>query len=188
MPLFRTLRVLFVLGASLIAAGCQQEPGRVYKASANVIHGMLKEADLPPFVFGTNTPEWEVDSRDKSKVAWVVKKRGKEMVRLVANLTPVNDTNTRVSVEVIGATDGAAGSVAEKLAQNPKIADMYIAALEERVSSTLEGRQFELSRIRMAMAAAAMTQASNVHQSVMKHIAADHKRRSDNVAKAYANE
>jgi hypothetical protein len=183
-----TLHILLVMSLSAFVAGCLQESGRVYKEPMAEAHRMLRAAGLPPIVFGTDMPDSVVDASDPSKVVWIVKKNGKEMLRMVAELTPVSAESTRVRVSAVGATEGPFGNVADKLVKNPTVANLYVAGMEERVAATLEDRDFQITRIYPAITAAGVANIGTIHQAGQRAIAAGRKRDSDNIAKAYANE
>ncbi len=184
----RALHMLFVVGLCTLAAGCWQDSGRVYQASMAETHRLLRAASLPPVVFGTDTPDFSVDARDPAKVVWIVKKKNNEMLRMVAELTPVDANTTRVRVLAVGATEGPFGNVADKLVKNPTVANLYVVGMEEQVAATLEGRGFQITRIYPAITAAGVANLGTLHQVGQRAIAAGRKRDSDNIAKAYANE
>jgi hypothetical protein len=179
---------ILVVGLTLMVSGCLQESGRVYNAPMAEVHRKLRVAELPPVVFGTDMPDSLVDAGDPGKVVWIVKKNGKEMLRMVAELTVVSTESTRVRVSAVGATEGPFGNVADKLVKNPTVANLYVAGMEERVAATLEDRDFQVTRIYPAITAAGVANIGTIHQAGQRAIAAGRKRNSDNIAKAYANE
>ena len=130
--------------------------GRVYDVPIAEAHRALEKSGLPPMVLGMGPRDFEVEGRDPSKVVWIVKRNGGEMLRFVAELSAVRETSTRVRADVAGPTAGPFGNVAKRLADHRTIANVYIAALEEQVAATLEHRAFRVEALYPAMVTAAV--------------------------------
>lgn len=184
----RTLSMLLVMATSAFVSGCLWDTGRVYEKPIGDIHVLLKDADLPPFVFGSDNPEFDLDASETSKVVWIVKNQDREMLRMVADLAPVDATSTRVRVTAVGATEGPFGNVADRLAKNPTLTQMYVVAMEEKVAAVLEARPFDMSKVYGAIGAAGAANVHNIHKSALRAIEADSKRTRSNIDKAYADE
>jgi hypothetical protein len=146
----------------------------------------LKKAELPP-VFGSQPLDAQVRDVGNSQVVWIVRRNGEELFSYFAELKAEGDGATRVKVRLEGA-QGRTENYAKKLAEKPKIRDMYIIAMEERVAATLERRPFEMARIYPAMSAAAVSNMGNLQSSVDQAAEASNREARQNIEKAYRNE
>ena len=50
-----------------------------------------------------------------TRIVWILRGRGAEMMRYVAELSPDGDRSTRVSLNLVGATEGPFGNVEARL-------------------------------------------------------------------------
>jgi len=159
----RLLSLMLVLSCAVAVGGSRGAwerlwaSGRVYDMPIAEAHRALEKSGLPPMVLDMGPRDFEVEDRDPSKVVWIVKRHGSELLRFVAELSAVSETSTRVSADVAGPTDGPFGNVAQRLADHRTIAHLYIAALEEQLAATLEHRAFRIEALYPAMVAAAVT-------------------------------
>lgn len=182
-----TLRTFTSLAAVVVLTACTQQGGATYQAPIAEARKTLMATGLPPQVFGSEEPAWEV--RDGgSEVDWIIKQNGGEILRYIAHLEEKGPAATQVKVELKGAESGPAGNVAQRLAQQPKIRDMYLVAINERITSALEHRDFDLTKVYPAMMAATMANMGNLRASADAAAAASEKSDRDNIAKAYADE
>lgn len=179
-------RTLAALALAVMLTACGDQGAR-YKLPIAEAHQILVATGLPPQVFGSEEPEYQVLDGG-SDVIWVVKRDGGELFRYVAHLADDGGGATRVKVELIGAKSGPGGDVAKRLADNPKIRDMYVVAVTERVASALEKRPFELGRVYPAMTAATMANMGKIQASADDAAAASEKEARDNIEKAYRDE
>ncbi|MBR0874512.1 hypothetical protein JQ633_29435 [Bradyrhizobium tropiciagri] len=167
----------------------------IYPGEGNVVYPVpigqarqdLARTELPPQVFGSQPLDTTVRTSD-TEVVWIVRRKSEELFRYTAQLTSEEKgTATRVQLKLEGAK-GRTQDYAKNLADNPKIRDLYLVAMQERISSTLEHRPFEMSRIHPAMAAAAVANMGNIQKSADAAAAASAELERSNMQKAYRNE
>ncbi|MEN3346489.1 MAG: hypothetical protein V7632_124 [Bradyrhizobium sp.] len=163
------------------------EGNAVYNVPIGQARQDLARAELPPMVFGSAQLDTTVKASD-TEVVWIVRRRSEELFRYTAQLTSEEKgTATRVQLKLDGAK-GKTEDYAKNLADNPKIRDLYLVAMQERISSTLQRRPFEMGRIHPAMAAAAVANMGNIQKSVDAAAAASAELDRQNIQKAYRNE
>jgi hypothetical protein len=126
----------------VVAYDFWREGADVYKVPLAQAHQLLESASLPDHVLGSETKQFDMDSRDPRKLVWIVKDGGKEAMRFAALLSPVDAGSTEVRVEVSGPTSGPFGDVQRRLSEYRTIRHLYVIAMKERVAATLEGRKF----------------------------------------------
>ena len=178
---------LIVAGISVYLFGIGPKTnGGVYRVPIAQARQELAKADIPP-VFGSQALEVQVRTTADSQVIWIVRQNGEELFRYFAELKAEGDGATRVKVKIEGA-QGRGENYAKRLAEKPKIRDMYIVAMEERVASTLERRQFDMTPIYPAMSAAAVSNIGNLQASVDQVAASEAQRTRKNLEKAYREE
>lgn len=161
--------------------------GAVYRVPIAQARQELAKAELPPLVFGSQALDVGVRSNGDSEVVWIVRRKGEELFRYTAQLTAEDKDATRVKLKLEGA-QGRTVNYAKNLEDNPKTRDLYLAAMQERVASTLEHRKFEMSRFHSAMAAAAMANLGNIQKSADQAAAAAAELERDVVQRTYRNE
>ena len=163
------------------------EGNAVYRVPIGQARQDLAKAGLPPQVFGSQPLDTTVRAGD-SEIVWIVRRKNEELFRYTAQLTSEEKgAATRVQLKLEGAK-GRTEDYAKNLADNPKIRDLYLVAMQERISSTLERRPFEMSRIHPAMAAAAVANMGNIQKSADAAAAASAELERSNMQKAYRNE
>src|SRR5215510_12480931 len=141
-----------VIGA-LIAFDLWREGATVYKMPVGRVHELLKSSGLPDYVFGLGEPKkFDVNARDPRKIVWIVKDGGQEAMRFAALLSPVDAGSTEVRVEISGPAD-----VQRRLSENRTIRHLYVLAIKERISATLEGRDFSMLGLIPATVVATVT-------------------------------
>ena len=116
-------------------------------------------------VLGTEPRDFEVEGSDPSRVVWIVKKNGNQMLRFVADLSAVSERATRVRADVTGPTAGPYGDVSQRLADHKTVAHLYVTALEEQIAAALEHRAFRMEALYPAMMAAAVDNISDLQRS-----------------------
>ena len=179
-------RIVVVAAAIVAMTACTQRGG-VYHTPIAEARRTLVATGLPPLVFGSQEPAWEV--RDGgSEVSWIVRRSGAEIFRYVAHLQQEGPEATRVQVEMKGAESGPAGNVAQKLSEHPQIRDMYLVAINERIASALEHRAFEMSRVYPAMNAAMLANMGSLRASVDEAAARSEQVERENIRRAYRDE
>ncbi|MEZ0252379.1 MAG: hypothetical protein ACAH20_15700 [Methylobacteriaceae bacterium] len=150
----------------LIALGCiayglwfeKSEP--TYDIKINDARRLLISFCLPPLVFGSDPPDCEAKILDDSRIGWIGKRRGGEVFRYVATLTDTGKSKTKIGLDFLGASSGPAGNTQQKLNEKPALRNLFLVAMREQISSTLERRSYNFSQIVPAMAPAAMSMLS----------------------------
>jgi hypothetical protein len=181
-------RNFIAVAAAVFMTACTQQAGTVYPVKIDEARRVLTNVCLPPLVFGSQPPDCEARTVGASEIAWVARQKGVEIFRYVATLTDEGNGSTRVAVALKGAESGPAGNVAQKLKDNRTIRHMYVVAMEERISSALERRSFEMSRIYPAMAAASAANMSSINSSVDEAHSASQQLARDTIKRAYRDE
>ncbi|MDB5429967.1 MAG: hypothetical protein JWP35_1083 [Caulobacter sp.] len=176
------LRHLAAIACLVLISACTEQ-GVVYKAPIAEARQTLLATGLPPLVFGSQPPDVEAQADGSSQITWIARRNGEELFRYVAHLSGEGDGATRVKLEM-----KAGANYAQKLAEHPKIADMYLVAMDEQVASALEHRAFNMARIYPSLTAATMENMGGLRASVDQAAAASEKSDRDNIAKAYADE
>lgn len=169
------MRTILALLASVALAACG-EPGEVYPLSEAEVVAKLKQSDMPPGIFGSAAPDARVSRDTDGNVVWIVSQRGKRLMRFVAYTEAVDAENTRVAVEVFGPNDNPEDPINKRFAEHSEIIDLYRDAMTEQVDATLEGRDYEFSRIAGSMMRAAAANAGNIANDMDK--AAERSRKS----------
>lgn len=147
-----------------LLAACT-EGGTVYKVPIAEARRILLATAIPPYLFGSQTPDWYVSAAGNSDIFWIARKDGREVVRYIASLKEESQGSTRVSVELKEATSGPGAKTEKKPADNPAIKKMYLVTVNERIASALERRAFDTARIRPALTAAAIGNMSAIRAS-----------------------
>jgi hypothetical protein len=180
-------RNLLAIAAVILLTACAQPKGALYKLPIAEARQTLLATGLPPLVFGSEEPMWEVQDAG-SDVIWIVKRDRAELFRYTAHLSEEDGGGTRVSVELKGAESGPAGNVAQRLAEKPEIRDMYVVAIKEQVAAALEHRDFNMARLYPAMTTATLANMGNLQASASEAAAASEAANRANIEKAYADE
>ena len=179
---------LLGLAPLALIAGRAQIRGSVYAVPIGEARQVLARTGLPPLVFGSNEPEVAVRAEGASRVVWILHKDGAEMMRYVAELSPDGDAATRISLDLVGATEGPFGHTEERLAQNGAIRNLYLVAMEERIASALERRPFDRTKILPASIAAAAANIGKISEDMDRIAEADQRRQRENIERAYREE
>ena len=175
--------------AALVGTFGQQESGRVYPFAVGELRGRLLEIRPPRFIFGN--ADVDLDSRrdSETRVVWTVKSRRSEVMRYIADLSPAEGGKaTRVLLTVRGATSGRFGNVEERLSQRPAVRNFHVAAMEERVASRIERRQFRISSLYPEIGAATLASMDEITADFDRMAEADRRRSRENIEKAYRRE
>ena len=155
--------------------------GAVYRVPIAKVRQDLAKADIPP-VFGS--AELDVQARGiGDAVVWTVREGKQEIFRYTADLKAEGDAATRVRVKMEGT-----GVYAKRLADKRLIRDMYLIAMEERVASTLERREYDMTRVYPAMSAAVVSNMGALSAQFDQAAAASERQARTNFDKAYRDE
>lgn len=147
-------RLRFVAPIAFGVAACSPAPQTDYPLPASAAHALLAKAPPPPFVFGTEEPGFSIDSADPSRVRWTVKKDGSEVLIFTATVSPLDNARSRVALDMTVPASSAFGNIRERFEKKPKIAALYRDAMLERIDSTLERREFDMTAVYSALAKA----------------------------------
>ena len=181
------LRTVAIVFAFLLVSACGDR-GKVYPRPLDDVHSTLAAiSELPP-VFGADEPDVGVDSSDPSSVSWILTKNGTEVMRFVARLESEGQASTRVKLELSGATAGPFGNVEQRLKDHSEIRDLYMVAMDEQISSKLENRAFDASKIMAATMRAAAANVGTISNQMEAAGKAARERDEANIRKAYADE
>ena len=184
---FIAIALLGIAPLALIA-GRAQSYGGVYAVPIGEARQVLVRAGLPPLVFGSNEPDVSTRAEGPSRIVWILSSRGAEMMRYVAELSPDGDSSTRISLDLVGATEGPYRTTGARLSENGTIRHLYLVAMQERIASALERRPFETARIMPATAAATAANIGALSDNFDRAAAADQRRERANIEKAYREE
>ena len=154
-----------MVGGCLWWSGLVTSSTTTYNLPENVVKARVKDAGLPPFVFGSQ-PVDGVLHTDTHQVSWEVENDGYEVMRFMIDLTPVDDTHTEVHVWVKGPTDGKYGNVEARLQNDTTLRNLYAAAMKEQVDSVLLDHPFRYSAISGATAAATFAHMGQISASM----------------------
>ena len=190
MGYFGRLGLVAAVVGGVITYDFWREGADIYKMPMAQAHQLLESASLPDHVLGSETKQFDVDSRDPRKIVWIVKDGGKEAMRFAALLAPVDVGSTEVRVEVTGPTSGPFGDVQRRLTEYRTIRHLYVMAMKERVAATLEGREFSVVTWIPAATIATLSRvfglaASNVLKTATTQDAARSDRERQNNERAY---
>lgn len=180
-------RIAAAIVAIALIAAYWLHSGPVFQVPITQARHILVETGLPPDVFGTEEPAWEVRD-DGSQVTWIVRRDDAEIFRYVAHLKQQDPGSTRVEVELVGAQSGPGGNVAQRLAEHPEIKEMYLVAINERIASALEHRPFDIKRVYPATAVAFVENIGAFLSSMDEMAAASERLERENIRKAYRDE
>jgi hypothetical protein len=185
-----------LLGLAPLAtiAGCAQTQGSVYAVPIGEARKVLEGTGLPPLVFGSDEPEvavradGAVQAGRPLRIVWILGKDGAEMMRFVASLSAEGDASTRISLDLVGATQGRFRGTGERLRQNGAIRHLYLVAMEEEIASALERRPFDQTAIMPATVAAGAANIGRISQDIDRIADADQRRERANIERAYRDE
>jgi hypothetical protein len=172
-------RSFIAIALAAFMTACSQQPGTVYPVKVDEARRILTSTCFPPVVFGSQPPDCEVRIIGTSEIAWVARRGGAEIFRYVATVSKEGNGSTRVAVILKAPDSGPAGNIAQKLSDNRSVRKLYLVAMEERISSALERRSFDMSRISSAMAAAAVANMGAIRASADEAAAASLQLESD---------
>ncbi len=180
-------RSLAAAATVVLIAACSQQGGAVYRMPLAEAQRILLATGLPPQVFGSEEPAWDVRA-DGADIVWTVRRDGAELFHYVAHLSEQGAGATRVKVELKGAQGGPAGDMEKRLNEKPEVKAMYLVAVRERVASALERREFDLSRVYPAMTAAAVANMGSIKASADAAAEASNRQDRETIEKAYREE
>ena len=161
----RGIICLAVLVGIVLAVFSGSDGPPVYSVAMERTRQILSKTDLPP-VFGSNPVIAQTQSTKPSEVVWIVSSNGVELMRYTAMLSAAGEGKTRVALELKGSKGGPAGDVEKRFAENPAIKNLYLVAMNEKIDTSIERRDMDMSAINAAMRAAVMGNIGNIQRSV----------------------
>lgn len=144
---------LAVVIAGLLAA-C--DGGKTYPLSTTEVTGKLLSTKPPMFVFGSTASDIMVTQGEGGAVRWTVLKNGRQVMRIVATVTPDGENASRVAVSVEPPNNDANSAAGKTMADNPAIVKLYKSAMAEQIDAKLNNRSFDSRAIQAEMMAAAI--------------------------------
>ena len=160
------------------------ERGLVFDVTPRIAYESLRQTGLPPLVFGDSTTG-KVIVNSATSITWSVQQNGREMMRYTALLSPEPDNRTRVTVDFRTGATGIAAQSAERLDKNLTVRKLYLAAIKERISSSLEGRTFNVALLYPMTIVAGIANHQAIYGQLDEVARAQNERARDNIRKAY---
>jgi hypothetical protein len=172
----------------LMISGCSIPSGKAFDTPYADAHRMVKGTEVPYEVFGSAYPHVDQISEGPSKIIWVMKRDGNEMMRYIADITAIDATSTRVAVSLDGPVSGFYGNVHERLAKNRSIRAMYIVAMEEKIAASIERREFDVTKVFPSMMLAVAANHGSMFKTPDRKEAAYQQEQEDSIEQAYADD
>ncbi len=160
---------LMICAASLALSACSGgQPGDVYEMPVDQVYSVIARTNIPDGlkkeVNRARGSEVRVSRVTNQSVTWKLTEYGHEVARFVATLTPEGDdgTKTRVTVDAIGAEAGKFAKQGQAFNNRGLIVATAQAAMEEQISSKLQGRGYDERKVAASIAAYAITHAKDI--------------------------
>ena len=163
--------------------------GSTFDVALTDAPALLAKADIPPIVFGSAPLKFVFEAAEPGKVVWTIRQDGAEMMRFIGELTPVSAGSTKIRLSLTGPASGPNQKTGERLRRYPTIRNLYLTAMEEEISSTLEKRPFRYWLLALPTVAAVipnMGVLSQPDEAAIVALVKDNER--NGIAKAYAEE
>ena len=148
-------RILLALLPAIFVGACSMDSGPVYKVPLAKARQILAKTDLPP-VFGSHAPTVQIQANKPSEVTWIVSKDGSEIMRYVASVKEAGEGRTRIGLVLRG----------DRFANNLSAKGLYLAAMEEKIASAMEGRTMDMSKIYPALGVAMAANMGNMRKQI----------------------
>lgn len=163
-------KAAFLIGIAALLAACGLfGSGTTYPVAAKDARATLLLTEPPLYLFGSEVAKARVSRDGEGTVRWLLVDRlGTGMVTLVARSEEAGADKTRISVSVEPPPGGRHDVVAQRLEENPAIANFFKAAMAEQIDATFEKREFDMMAIQGEMVAAAMALAPQMQQEFDK--------------------
>jgi hypothetical protein len=180
----------FAFGAAVIAVlYLRLDVGdKVYATPLAAVNEVIDRTDLPLMIFqdkAFNARHWR--SGPNTSI-WVVVGEGKvELLRLKAETIAGGD-NVRVHVEALPPDGALHDELRQKIEANGSDIALLTTALAEQIDANLNGREFDLKRISMAIARVTLEALPHLREAVDNAGKDVERHEQDEVDRAYANE
>jgi hypothetical protein len=160
---------LILCAASLALSACSGgQPGDVYDMPVDQVYAVIARTNIPDDlkkrVNSARGSEVRVSRVTNQSVTWKLTEYGHEIARFVATVTPEGDdgTKTRVTVDAIGAEEGKFAKVGQEFNNRGLLVQTARMAMEEQISSKMQGRGYDERKVAAAIAAYAITHADEI--------------------------
>jgi hypothetical protein len=159
----------------LVPASSVAETDRTYPLSMQEAAARLAMASPPDFVFGTYGADV---SREEApgRIVWHVSVQNRQILRYVLTLEASGEAATRVRLSIEDAERNFQPTGKDDKVDRPSIRAMYLTAMDEEVSASLERRSYNMSRIYLATMRAAFANMAGLNAQFDHAAAASHKR------------
>jgi len=137
---------------ALVASGAGEQA--TYSVPLHRARSILASAEEPPLVFGDGGSEFQLREEASTRLVWTVSRDGGEVLRFTADLERVGEGETAVMLSLAGSTAGKHGNVEERLKKSESVRRLYLAAMRERITADLEGRDYDMTEIYPQLTAA----------------------------------
>jgi len=186
------LALLLCTGCANAIAG-DESPGpskfpKQFAIAPAEAHHILSQTGVPPLVFGSEDPDFEISAAKPDRVIWILRKEGGELFRYEAALRPVDARTTEVKLELDAPTKGPYGNIEARLEEKPEVRRLYLAAMEEQVAAALERRPFDRNRIYPDLLKLLATNIGSIGSWMRGAPEADRRQSEDKIERAYAEE
>jgi hypothetical protein len=138
--------------------------GTSYPIPAHEVTGKLLVTKPPMFVFGSSGADVMVTQGDGGAVRWTVLKDGKQVLRMVATVTPEGEDASRVAVAIEPPNNDGNSAIGRKMADNPAIVRLYKSAMAEQIDAKLNNRAFNMAAIQGEMMGAALASMPKIQE------------------------
>jgi chemotaxis response regulator CheB len=105
-----------------------------------------------------------VTQGDGGAVRWTVLKDGKQVLRMVATVTPEGEDASRVAVAIEPPNNDGNSAIGRKMADNPAIVRLYKSAMAEQIDAKLNNRAFNMAAIQGEMMGAALASMPKIQE------------------------
>ena len=139
-----------VTGAVAFGGG---QAHQAYQIPIGDAYQRLQRIGVPTRVFGEAKTEAQAVTNGPAEIVWPVSEKGIERLRLVADLTPVGNAATNISVTVAPPVSGA------PFHPNASIETLYAVAMQEQIGAVLQRRRYRWTVVYPAMMRAAVMNA-----------------------------
>jgi hypothetical protein len=158
-------KLIFAAAVAGLLVACGES--RSYPLSADEVTSKLLATRPSMLVIASPGVSITVSRGEAGAVRWTVLQNGNEVMRLVATVTPDGETGSSVAVSA-EPLNNHANTPKGNMADNPAIVNLYRSAMVEQIDARLSDREFDVSRIRTQMSAAAAATEPGMRQSAMQ--------------------
>lgn len=179
-------RLALILSFALIA-GCGSAPGKVYPLDEATVAARVRATEVPMLMFTEVMASSHVVQQAESgnRVVWVLDRRGSELFRYVATITPERAESTSVAVSIEPGHDRTSAAIFKQLQANADIAKIYQVAMAEAVDASIRQRPYDPNPMYARMVTAMFNHKDKMFEGLQEQSARDQQRYRSNVEHAY---